>query len=439
MFGSSTMVRHQGGMTTLNMPNGGTRVIDDRTGEGFHISVSGERLSIADGLDCACGPEFTRYVRFYLDSFPYHHMGPSNRDIDNLWIGRKLKLKLPLFGKNMKGEEVSVNAAVVSWEEWNTGPYSDRTEWAVIVRVERNGSNTFNAGDLVKYKDNMAIITNVDDRFTVIKCDYHTSQEVERDSLEIIEQLRFYVEKMDVLNEGRLSISDKFVSNDDEIAFEWIDPPSPYLDKTCGHGILELIDSTTLEGMYQKVKEYIKQHVDGLQSNPLSTPEHITETVIAFLEKEPELISESFCKFVWTMCIEAYFELTLNGTGSKDILLGCIILATNLKYRYLPEKNGEQIAINKISKYMRDIFSERGIARVLVKELSCDCTDDLKRISKRMENIGTCFGCRSQEKKSALLECSRCRFARYCGKDCQASDWDKHKKACKAIRKQTNM
>ena len=104
MFGSSTMVRHQGGMTTLNLPNGGTRVIDDRTGEGFHISTtSGERLSIIeDGLDCACGPEFTRYVRFYLDSFPYHHMGPSNRDVDNLWVDRKLKLKVPFFvGKSI--------------------------------------------------------------------------------------------------------------------------------------------------------------------------------------------------------------------------------------------------------------------------------------------------------------------------------------------------
>lgn len=109
-------------MTTLNMPNGGTRVIDDRSGEGFHhTSFSGKRLSIEDGLDCSCGPEFTRYVRFYLDSFPYHHMRPMSRNVDNLGVDRKLKLNLaPLFGKN-KEDEVSVNAAVVSWKEWNTG------------------------------------------------------------------------------------------------------------------------------------------------------------------------------------------------------------------------------------------------------------------------------------------------------------------------------
>ena len=109
-----TMVTHHGGITTLNMPNGGTRVIDDRTGKGFHISTSGERLSIADGLDCSCGPEFTRYVRFYLDSFPYSHMGPRNRDVDNLWVYRKLKLKLP-------HHSFDVVASVVSWEEWNMG------------------------------------------------------------------------------------------------------------------------------------------------------------------------------------------------------------------------------------------------------------------------------------------------------------------------------
>lgn len=123
------------------------------------------------------------------------------------------------------------------------------------------------------------------------------------------------------------------------------------------------------------------------------------------------------------MCTGVYLDLTLNGDGRKEYLLGSLILATNLEYRYLPEKNGKKVDVNKISKYMRDIFSERGIAKVLVREVSCDCTHDLKRVSKKMEKTCTCFGCRSQEKKSALLECSRCRFARYCGKDCQASDW----------------
>lgn len=29
-----------------------------------------------------------------------------------------------------------------------------------------------------------------------------------------------------------------------------------------------------------------------------------------------------------------------------------------------------------------------------------------------------------------LRHCTRCSYARYCGKDCQKSDWDKHRQIC---------
>lgn len=152
--------------------------------------------------------------------------------------------------------------------------------------MERNGSNVLNVGELVKYKENMAIITNVNDESIEIKYN-NKSFQVEKDSLKYIEHLKFYVEKMDVLNGGGFRVKDNIVP------FEWIDPPFPYHDAhTCTHGIGELAElgvTTTISSiMYEKLMMYFQQHYDRLKSNPMSTPEHITETVIDFLKKEPD-------------------------------------------------------------------------------------------------------------------------------------------------------
>jgi hypothetical protein len=70
------------------------KFLDRVSGEGFFLSNKGERMSIADGLDSACGQEFTAYVRNYLNPSPYSHTGPAGREIKNLWPERKLKLFL---------------------------------------------------------------------------------------------------------------------------------------------------------------------------------------------------------------------------------------------------------------------------------------------------------------------------------------------------------
>ncbi|XP_062588473.1 uncharacterized protein LOC134250136 isoform X2 [Saccostrea cucullata] len=44
-----------------------------------------------------------------------------------------------------------------------------------------------------------------------------------------------------------------------------------------------------------------------------------------------------------------------------------------------------------------------------------------------------CANCRSQ---SARLRCSGCRVVYYCSKDCQMTDWNKHKTSCKAYKSQ---
>ena len=46
-----------------------------------------------------------------------------------------------------------------------------------------------------------------------------------------------------------------------------------------------------------------------------------------------------------------------------------------------------------------------------------------------------CWTCNSNDSKSGLklLSCQQCKYAKYCGRDCQKNDWKKHKKLCKFI------
>lgn len=46
-----------------------------------------------------------------------------------------------------------------------------------------------------------------------------------------------------------------------------------------------------------------------------------------------------------------------------------------------------------------------------------------------------CWTCGAQQSKYGLklLSCQRCKLAKYCGRDCQKSDWKYHKKLCEYI------
>jgi hypothetical protein len=59
----------------------------------------------------------------------------------------------------------------------------------------------------------------------------------------------------------------------------------------------------------------------------------------------------------------------------------------------------------------------------------------------RLEDLdakkGTCFACgaKKAEKGDDLLKCGGCRFAKYCSKECQTSDWKNgHKLICKRLK-----
>ncbi|KAF8169935.1 hypothetical protein BJ912DRAFT_158834 [Pholiota molesta] len=48
---------------------------------------------------------------------------------------------------------------------------------------------------------------------------------------------------------------------------------------------------------------------------------------------------------------------------------------------------------------------------------------------------GSCLNCQKDTSaKSTLSRCGGCKLVRYCGTECQSSDWKRHKKICKMIK-----
>lgn len=72
-----------------------------------------------------------------------------------------------------------------------------------------------------------------------------------------------------------------------------------------------------------------------------------------------------------------------------------------------------------------------------VKVIKCSL-DTLRKISALdpTNRPKLCWTCGSSESKSGmkLLSCQQCKYAKYCGRDCQKSDWKKHKKFCRHIQ-----
>ncbi|KAF2660957.1 hypothetical protein K491DRAFT_687773 [Lophiostoma macrostomum CBS 122681] len=65
-------------------------------------------------------------------------------------------------------------------------------------------------------------------------------------------------------------------------------------------------------------------------------------------------------------------------------------------------------------------------------------TDEIKTLAKELEgllvsNEDGCRACGKDEKDdgSDLLQCSRCKKAKYCSRECQKRDWKMHKATCK--------
>lgn len=73
---------------------------------------------------------------------------------------------------------------------------------------------------------------------------------------------------------------------------------------------------------------------------------------------------------------------------------------------------------------------------VKVIKTNLDALFDMANIRIRALRQDDCWHCdkrKAELPEQKLLKCGRCKYVRYCGKECQTADWGQHKKHCKFI------
>jgi hypothetical protein len=61
--------------------------------------------------------------------------------------------------------------------------------------------------------------------------------------------------------------------------------------------------------------------------------------------------------------------------------------------------------------------------------------NDAKEEAKITGKLGKCCHCDKDVPKETLLECTKCKRARYCSAKCQKEHWSSHRKVCEIIHK----
>ena len=150
-------------------------------------------------------------------------------------------------------------------------------------------------------------------------------------------------------------------------------------------------------------------------------------------EDHMHLITDpDFHRFIFAYCTQQYLESNNLKDQSRWPSIK-VLLHLGLGYRY-------RSASTERHKYHRDILTDRGIIKVLVRETKthCLCMNEGKVIAKTMDIIGICQGCDKVFPKENLSFCSGCHIMKYHSRDCQLHHWHIHKLSCEAIAKVRN-
>lgn len=76
----------------------------------------------------------------------------------------------------------------------------------------------------------------------------------------------------------------------------------------------------------------------------------------------------------------------------------------------------------------------RELLRFYSKRLHCPCLNDRYiKEKKQSKKEGICDHCRVIKERKLLMVCAQCSVAQYCSKECQASDWRRHKPTCAGV------
>jgi hypothetical protein len=78
---------------------------------------------------------------------------------------------------------------------------------------------------------------------------------------------------------------------------------------------------------------------------------------------------------------------------------------------------------------------EHSLISFFRKRIPCKCLDKKYKEVKSMKKMGLCYNpaCGLPNRKaerSTMLQCTQCRIANYCSRECHAAEWPQHKEGC---------
>jgi len=184
------------------------------------------------------------------------------------------------------------------------------------------------------------------------------------------------------------------------------------------------------EFFYRSQKQGRKQDSSTAQMDAANLSKNFSNDYI-HLMKDP-----GFGKFVIAWCTREYLKSKLKKPVHRSNVKVLLALGLLIKFHYVPRGMGEDVGpgstnMENISKYNRDIYTDRGIINCLTRWTPCKCMNGGKTDAKKMEKLGYCFGCESQFPKETLFVCAGCHDVKYHNRDCQIQHWPEHKIQCK--------
>ena len=177
-----------------------------------------------------------------------------------------------------------------------------------------------------------------------------------------------------------------------------------------------------------------------LERHGQHNPNFLTEAVFEFGKQYGSVFSLPKLKVAFLKALLCRGSDDASRMDNEDQELhfhfGCCLFAC--AYKLVDKYDGvvSTESSRNIEIFKRDIMHcPREIVRFYHKHNSCNCLETLySKLKKTTDRTTNCFGCGVIKDFREIKECSGCKVAQYCSRECQLSHWAKHKSYCKIIR-----
>jgi len=226
-------------------------------------------------------------------------------------------------------------------------------------------------------------------------------------------------------------------------------------DVVCYHGS----SREHFEGYFHKAFQEYLQDCHKMGTHMAETDPAVIAQKAAFHQKHPQLFSgdtaEAFCTFLIAWSTHMFllgirhphgYEVTEKGSapvpGLAELEEATVAMSLAMRWRYrviylqehyTSDERNWGLQLMKSYTALGKTGGTRGMVVVLEKHLPCACVRNVKR-TLLLENevrAGVCLGCYKYVEGTNLKQCSKCKEANYCGRDCQTKHWKVHKKTCR--------